>query len=428
MRTAAVLIMLAVEAQALFAATICNNPYIPHLPTKKQAEFLISDARELLYGGAASGGKSDALLMAALQYVHVPEYRALLLRRTFKDLALPGALMDRMREWMANTDARWIASERSWAFPSGATITFGYLDNEGDKYRYQSAEFQFVGFDELTQFTESQYTYLFSRLRGLHDSRLPLRMRAATNPGGVGHAWVYRRFIHAASAIAPFIPARLEDNPHVNQAEYEEMLSRLDVSTRMQLRDGIWKIDAPGALWRREWLEATRLQRVPDDVSLTRLVVALDPSGTEDGGGDAAGIHVAAQGSDDHFYSLEDATVNGSPDAWARAAIAAYHRHNADRLIYETNYGGAMVTSTLRTVDSTVAVKGVHAKRGKALRAQPVAALAEQGRWHMVGYFPELEDELCLWVPGMPSPNRLDAMVYTGLELNRRIVGALGVG
>ena len=105
--------------------------------------------------------------MAALQYVEVPEYAAILFRQSYADLSLPGALMDRAHGWLFQTDARWGDLKKTWIFPSGATLSFGYLENENDKYRYQSAEFQFVGFDELTQFTESQYTYLHSRLRRL---------------------------------------------------------------------------------------------------------------------------------------------------------------------------------------------------------------------------------------------------------------------
>ena len=117
---------------------------------------------EALYGGAAGGGKSDALLMAALQYVDVPGYAALLLRRTYADLALPGALMDRAAEWLSGTDAKWNGQEKSWSFPSGATTTFGYMATDADKYRYQSAEFQFIGWDELTQFPSDPYLYMLS--------------------------------------------------------------------------------------------------------------------------------------------------------------------------------------------------------------------------------------------------------------------------
>jgi hypothetical protein len=184
--------------------------------------------------------------MAALQYVDQPGYAAILFRRTYADLALPGALMDRARGWL-HKGARWNQQEKTWTFPSGATLSFGYLDHADDKYRYQSSEFQFIGFDELTQFGEAEYTYLFSRLRRLASSEIPLRVRAASNPGGAGHDWVRNRFL-----IDPknrvFVSAKLADNPHLDQVEYREALGVLDDTTKRQLLDGDWNANDDGLL------------------------------------------------------------------------------------------------------------------------------------------------------------------------------------
>lgn len=141
--------------------------WCPHSPFGRQKLFLhdLHDAREAFYGGAAGGMKSDALLQAALEYVDVPGYAALLLRRTYADLSKPGALMHRAQEWLYDSPARWNGQDHQWRFPSGSVLQFGYLETESDKLKYQSSEFQFIGFDEVTQFAESQYTYLFSRLR-----------------------------------------------------------------------------------------------------------------------------------------------------------------------------------------------------------------------------------------------------------------------
>lgn len=230
------------QLAAILAATVLDNPWIPHDPTLKQAEFLLLPHREILYGGSAGGGKSDALLMAALQYVDVPGYSALLLRRTLVDLALPGALMDRAHEWLHGKPAKWNGSDKTWTFPSGATLTFGYLDSPSDKQRYQSSEFQFIGFDELTHFAEAEYTYLFSRLRRTASLNVPLRMRAASNPGGIGHDWVRRRFLLESSPSRRFVRASLYDNPHLDQAEYVEALGALDSITKAQLLDGDWEV------------------------------------------------------------------------------------------------------------------------------------------------------------------------------------------
>jgi phage terminase large subunit-like protein len=150
---------------------------------------------------------------------------------------------------------------------------------------------------------------------------------------------------------------------------------------------------------------------------LARIVVAVDPSTTATG--DEAGI-ITAGVALKHLYVLEDNSLQGSPLAWASAAVAAYHRHKADAIVAEANQGGEMVRLTIRTVDPTVRVKLVHASRGKATRAEPIAAAYEQGQGHHVGNFPALEDELALWLPGDASPNRLDALVWAGSELLER--------
>lgn len=213
----------------------------PHLATVSapQAAFLLLDQREAFYGGAAGGGKSDALLAAALQYVDTPGYSALILRRTFADLALPGAIMARSHEWLTGF-AAWNDTKKLWTFPSGATLAFGYLDAERDVYRYQGAEFQFVAFDELTQFPEGAYTYLFSRLRRLAGVDVPIRMRSASNPGGVGHGWVKRRFIERRAPDVVFVPAKVDDNPGLDVEEYRRSLMMLPEVLRAQLLAGDW--------------------------------------------------------------------------------------------------------------------------------------------------------------------------------------------
>lgn len=241
--------------------------YNPHAPTPKQQEFIKLQILEAFYGGAAGGGKSDALLMAALEYVHVPGYAALLLRKTYADLSLPGAIMSRAHEWLYGTDAKWDDKRKTYVFPSGATLTFGYLDNERDHYRYQGAEFQFVGFDELTQFPEEQYLYLFSRLRRLSGSNVPLRMRSASNPGGVGHEWVRSRFVLNVDGTRVFVPATIRDNPHLDQDEYIASLQNLDPVTLAQLMNGDWDVLGSGGKFFREYFKI-----IPEAPPLKRWV------------------------------------------------------------------------------------------------------------------------------------------------------------
>jgi len=253
------------------AAKRTPKSFIPQEPTPKQAEFLALDCLEALYGGAAGGGKSSALLMAALQYVHVPGYAALILRRTYADLSLPGAIMDRAHDWLQGTGARWNDRDKRWTFPSGASLQFGYCETAKDVYRYQGAELQFLGWDELTQFPEQPYRYLLSRLRRTEGVRTPLRARAASNPGGLGHEWVKRRFLESTDVDRRFVAASLVDNPHLDQDEYRRALALLDATTRRQLEHGIWERDSGGLVY--SFSEVRNLAKAPE---LTTYLLGID--------------------------------------------------------------------------------------------------------------------------------------------------------
>ena len=172
--------------------------------------------------------------------------------------------------------------------------------------------------------------------------------------------------------------------------------------------------DSEGALWTRDNLEDTRTSKPP---SMDRIVVGVDPAISDTVTSDSTGIIVAGVGSDQHGYVLDDSTLRGSPHQWATAAVAAYHRYSADRIVAESNQGGDMVAATLRTVDKSIPVKLVHASRGKKARAEPVAALYEQRRVHHVGFLAELEDQLCEWAGTGDSPDRLDALVWALTDL-----------
>lgn len=264
---AAIAAMAPAERRKLIAmVTPRLTKYITHQPTAKQrAALLLNHIRDGFYGGAAGGGKSDWLLMEALQYADKPNYSAIIFRRTFKDLALPGALMDRSKDWLTKTDARWDEQEHRWNFPSGASIIFGYLEHEEDKRRYQSAEFQFIGFDELTQFSETQFKFMFSRLRRLAESDIPLRVRSASNPGGPGHEWVKQRFIVEAPERDDrfFISAKIQDNPHLDQESYIENLKETDPMTMGQMLRGDWEAVPEGKKFLREWLMGKIITRPP---------------------------------------------------------------------------------------------------------------------------------------------------------------------
>ena len=173
--------------------------------------------------------------------------------------------------------------------------------------------------------------------------------------------------------------------------------------------------DDPDALFRRDSIEASRVKNAPD---LARIVIAVDPPAGKGKRSNACGIVCAGLGNDGRVYVLDDATAKGlSPAKWAARVVGLYHARRADRVVAEVNQGGAMVEAVLREVDRDVAYSAVHATRGKAVRAEPVAALYEQGRVSHVGAFAALEDEMCTAITDAASPDRLDALVWAVWEL-----------
>lgn len=181
--------------------------------------------------------------------------------------------------------------------------------------------------------------------------------------------------------------------------------------------------DNPNALWKRSRIDVLRLTQHPD---LIRVVVAIDPQGTDKIDSAETGIVVAGIAKIEdkmHGFILADLTVSGSPEKWSSVAVTGFHTHKADRIVAEVNFGGDMVESIIRINDKLIPFTKVHASRGKAVRAEPVSALYERGLIHHCGFFPELEDQLCEWVIGEKSPDRLDALVWaiTNLMLDESV-------
>jgi len=172
--------------------------------------------------------------------------------------------------------------------------------------------------------------------------------------------------------------------------------------------------DVPGALWSRDLIEQLRAKSVP---TLQRIVVGVDPAASNNEASDHTGVVVAGVDHSGQGYVLEDCSLKASPHGWAREAVNAYTRWQADRIVAEKNQGGEMVANTLRTVENGVAVKLVHASRGKQTRAEPVAALYEQNRVYHAARLDELEDEMCSYDGDGESPDRLDAAVWALTEL-----------
>lgn len=309
--------------------------------------------------------------MAALRDVDKRGYAALLLRRTYADLSLPGAIMDRAHSWLQGSDAHWNDREKTYTFPSGATLTFGYLEHEGDKYRYQGAEFQFIGFDELTQFTEAQYTYLLSRLRRLEGVQIPLRMRGAGNPGGAGHEWVKARFVGGGRATGrPFIPAKLADNPHLDQAAYRASLAGLDAVTRAQLEEGNWDVAQMGDLFSREWFRP-----VEEAYTVSARVRYWDMAAST-GGDYTAGVRMAR--TTDGLFIVEDVArfrlLPGERDAHMRQIAEQDGHEVAIWLEEEGGSSGKAQTASVAAKLAGFVVSGERPTGPKDVRARPFAS------------------------------------------------------
>ena len=222
-----------------------------------QTEFLAAGETDVLYGGAAGGGKSYAMLVDPLRYAHRAAHRALIIRRSMPELR---ELIDKSRELYpkAFPGCRYREVEKMWNFPSGAKIEFGFLERDADVYRYQGQAYSWIGFDEITHLpTEFSWNYLASRLRTT-DSEITPYMRCTANPGGVGAHWVKKRYIDpcvpdssfegADGLTRKFIPARLEDNPYLAEdGRYEQMLKALPATQRKQLLEGNWDVNEGAA-------------------------------------------------------------------------------------------------------------------------------------------------------------------------------------
>jgi predicted phage terminase large subunit-like protein len=409
------------------------SPYIPHRPTPHQTAFLLLEDLEAFYGGAAGGGKSDALLMAALQYVDIPGYAAVLVRETYQMLTQPGGLMSRAREWLAGTDALWIGAEHQWRFPSGATLTFRHMQDAGAERNFQGAEYHFVGIDEVTDLAEDEYRFLFSRLRRHHDSRIPLRMRAASNPYGPGLEWVHRRFvIEGRGKGRVFIPARLEDNPHLDQDSYELSLKELGPLTYKKLRHGDWTARPEGGLFQEGWFTERFLERLglPEKLHLCR---AWDLASTEAGRGSdpdyTAGV-LLGRSEDGISYVVDVRRARRSPleverlvrataeDDKAWATERGHHRPTI-RIEQEPGSAGAAVIDQFRRkVLAEFTLKGVRSTGTKEVRAGPVAARAEAGELWVCrgGWNTEFLDELVAF-PAGSHDDQVDALAAAYDEL-----------
>lgn len=327
-------------------------------------------------------------------------------------------------------------NKTDWFFklPNGSEIWFGGLDDKDRTERILGQEYATVYFNECSQIP---YQSVVTALTRLAENVQNLRLKAYYdfNPPSKRH-WTYRKFVEKVDPETGQPYDDPEDitfrviNPRDNQANldpaYFKILEGMPEKSRNRFLLGKFADDTDGSLWTEDMFsQHRRLGRPSENIpDFLRIVIPIDPSGCsgeEDFRSDEIGMVACALGTDGHGYLIEDLSGRYSPKQWGKIATDAYKRHSADRIVGEINYGGAMVEAVVRAADATVAYSEVHASRGKVVRAEPVAALYEQGKIHHIGYYPEIEEQLSnmttFGYQGLRSPDRADALIWGWSEL-----------
>lgn len=397
----------------------------------------------MLFGGSRSGKTFLHMRNIIFRALKAPKSRHAVLRFRFNHVKA-SIVLDTFPKVMqiAFPGVNYALDKSDWyaTLPGESQIWFGGLDDKERTEKILGQEHATLYLNECSQIQfgsrNMAATRLAQRVEAIMQNRAPQmlkpRMFYDCNPPPKSH-WTYKMFVQkvdpeSRQALSnPDDFASFQMNPKDNAENlaqgYLDTLQSLSPRLRKRFLDGEFADATPNQLFSDETIETWRVLdgSVPD---LVRIVVAVDPSGSGDvdnADNDAIGICVAGLGTDGNAYVLEDLTVKAGPATWGRIAADAYHRHEADVIVGEANYGGAMVQHTIKTAAPRAPYKSVNATRGKVVRAEPIAALYEQGKVRHVGHYRELEDELAAFSTvgflGDRSPNRADALVWALTEL-----------
>lgn len=395
------------------AFTPRSNQYLDHVnatfgyPHPKQALALLLPQKEILFGGAAGGGKSDWLLRAALQYADVPGYNAIIFRKTYASLIGLDGLVPRSQTWLAGTDAVWHEKDRTWKFPSGAALKFGYLDTARDRTQYQSTAYAFIGFEELTDWaTDEEYLFMFSRLRAPKRLNVPRRVFSTTNPIGPGYEWVKNRFVPENAAGTPtpirtpamfFLPSSLEDNPSIDASEYEDSLSRLDATTYAKLRHGSWDAAVAGQMLpstHARYVEPHELPDLSDPQCQYAIVRYWDLAGTKpdesnpnpDWTVGTKMLRIREKDGSYTFYILDVIEVRETYDVIENLMVETAHKDGKHVYVRSEQDPGQAGKAQIRTLANKLKgfdYAGVLARGAKVVRASGLSAAWRNGRVHL---------------------------------------------
>lgn len=401
--------------------------------TPKQHEanrLLASPASNIMLRGGSRSGKTflivRAICIRAMKAPHSRHAMFRLRRNHLRASVWQDTLPKVMRLCFPSVPLDTNETDLAATFPNGSQFILGGLDDKDRVEKILGSEYATLAFNEASQIPWGSVETAMTRLA--QNTDLALKAYYDCNPPSKLH-WSYQLFRQKLKPGTKEALPNPDDfvemlvNPADNRAnlpsKYFDILAGMSEAQRLRFERGEWASEVAGALWTLEGIDAHRIAEAPD---MQRIVVAVDPSGTKgDGQGDDIGIVVAGKGVDGRAYILADRSCQLSPEGWARRTIEAYREFKADRVVAEKNFGGAMVEAVIRTADRSVSYKDVNATRGKVVRAEPIAALYEQGRVSHVGVHADLEDQLANMTPsgyvGEGSPDRADALVWALTEL-----------
>lgn len=434
-------------------------------PRQREANRLLaSPVSNIMLRGGSRSGKTFLLCRAIVQRaINAPGSRHAIFRFRFnhaKTSIWSDTLPKVLKLCFPTVLARFDKTDFYVELPNASQIWIGGLDDKERVEKILGAEYVTLYFNESSQIPWGSIETAMSRLaqkvelapeiaKATGRKHLALKAYYDCNPPSKLH-WSYQLF---KAKLKPGTKEALPDpddyaemliNPNDNRdnlpEKYFDVLAGMSAAKRLRFEKGEWATEVNGALWSLDDRHIERqvhedgtiteahtipgidTHRVASAPELRRIVVAVDPSGTKgDGTGDDIGIVAAGLGVDGRAYVLHDASGNFSPEGWGRRTVDTYHRLKADRVVGEKNFGGDMVRFVITTADPKVSYKDVSASRGKVVRAEPIAALYEQGKVSHVGDFPDLEDQLCNFTAGGyvgdGSPDRADALVWALTEL-----------
>lgn len=405
--------------------------------TEKQKEarsILASDSRHCALGGGSRSGKTFLLVYAVIiRALKAPNSRHVVFRYRFNSLKASVVLDTLPKVIKLAFPGLWEQSKldkTDWylTLPNGSEIWFAGLDDKDRTEKILGMEFATIYFNECSQIPWT--SVVTARTRLAQKTKLQLKFYYDFNPPNKRH-WTYRLFVEGvdfeSGDLLPdpenynYFLINPTDNTDNIGEDYLDILKGLPEKARKRFLLGQFGDDDDNALWTDEILGKCRIMgRISDVVpDFVRVIVAVDPSGCsghEDTRSDEIGITVNALGSDGKGYLLEDLSGRYKPSEWGKVVAAAYHRHKADRVIGESNFGGAMVQSVIETADASIPYSEVKASRGKVQRAEPIAALYEQQKIRHIGHFPEIEEQLLSFMTngyqGLKSPDRADAAIW----------------